>query len=102
LFVAELSSGEIAGFVELARERLIDAEPRVDIAGLVVAETCRGSGIGRMLMERAERWAIERGCRVVHLRTNVKRAGAHAFYERLGYHHTKTQKTFVKHLDEQI
>jgi GNAT superfamily N-acetyltransferase len=96
LIVAELPSGELAGFMELVVERLIDAEPRVDVAGLVVSETCRGIGIGRTLMEHAEKWAAERGCRIVHLRSNLKRVGAHAFYERLGYQHFKTQKAFRK------
>ena len=96
LFVAELPSGELVGFIELVVERLIDAEPRVDVAGLVVSEPSRGLGIGRMLMDHAERWAIERGCHIVLLRTNLKRAGAHAFYEQIGYEHIKTQKTFRK------
>jgi GNAT superfamily N-acetyltransferase len=98
LVVAELPSGELAGFMELVVERLIDAEARVDVAGLVVSEACRGNGIGRALMARAEKWALEHGSRIVHLRSNVKRAGAHAFYERIGYEHFKTQKTFRKHL----
>jgi GNAT superfamily N-acetyltransferase len=96
LIVAELPTGEIAGFMELVVERLIDAEPRVDVAGLVIGKSCRGRGIGRMLMAYAEDWAIERGCKIVHLRSNLKRAGAHAFYERLGYEHFKTQKAFRK------
>jgi GNAT superfamily N-acetyltransferase len=96
LIVAEVPSGELAGFVELVVERLIDAEPRVDVAGLVVSDAHRGLGIGRILMAYAEKWATERGCRIVHLRSNSKRAGAHAFYERLGYEHFKTQKAFRK------
>jgi len=96
LIVAEVPSGELAGFMELVVERLIDAEPRVDVAGLVVSEACRGIGIGRVLMAHAEKWAVERGCRIVHLRSNVKRAGAHAFYERLGYEYFKTERAFRK------
>jgi GNAT superfamily N-acetyltransferase len=96
LFVAELASGDLAGFIELVVERLIDAEPRVDVAGLVVSKASRGLGIGRLLMDHAERWTLERGCRIVLLRTNLKRAGAHACYERIGYEHIKTQKTFRK------
>jgi GNAT superfamily N-acetyltransferase len=96
LIVVELPSGELAGFMELVVERLIDAAPRVNVAGLVVSKAHRGRGIGRALMAHAEKWAIERGCRIVHLRTNLKRAGAHAFYERLGYEHFKTQKAFRK------
>jgi len=96
LIVAELPSGELAGFMELVVERLIDAEPRVDVAGLVVSKAHRGRGIGRALMAHAEKWAAEHACRIVHLRSNLKRAGAHAFYERLGYEHFKTQKAYRK------
>jgi GNAT superfamily N-acetyltransferase len=98
LIVAELPSGELAGFMELVVERLIDAEPRVDVAGLAVSEALQGRGIGRTLMAYAENWAAGRDCWIVHLRSNLKRAGAHAFYERLGYEHFKTQKAFRKHL----
>jgi GNAT superfamily N-acetyltransferase len=96
LIVAELPSGDIAGFMELVVERLIDAESRVDVAGLVVGESFRNRGIGRVLMNYAEKWAADRGCRIVHLRSNIKRVGAHAFYERLGYENFKTQKAFRK------
>lgn len=98
LIVTELPSGELAGFMELVVERLIDAEPRVDVAALVVSTAHLGFGIGRALMAYAEKWAAERDCRIVHLRSNLKRAGAHAFYEHLGYEHFKTQKAFRKHL----
>jgi GNAT superfamily N-acetyltransferase len=96
LVAAELPSDDLAGFMELVVERLIDAEPRVDVAGLVVSASHRDRGVGRALMAYAEKWAIERGCHIVHLRSNLKRAGAHAFYERLGYEHFKTQKAFRK------
>jgi hypothetical protein len=49
-------------------------------------------------MARAEEWALERGCRFVHLRSKMSRAAAHAFYEGLGYAHFKSQKAFRKDL----
>ena len=57
-------------------------------------------GIGKLLMERAEMWAREHGCKIVSLRSNVIRERAHAFYERLGYKHVKTQKSFRKVLQD--
>jgi GNAT superfamily N-acetyltransferase len=94
--VAETPSGEVVGFVHLLHQFLIESDPRVEIGALVVDETHRGAGVGRTLMARAEKWARGRGCHCVNLRSNVIRAGAHAFYERIGYRHYKTQKGFRK------
>jgi GNAT superfamily N-acetyltransferase len=98
LFVAERESGGVAGFIHVMHQHLIEYDPRAEIAALVVDEECRGSGVGRALMARAEEWALERGCRFVHLRSKISRAAAHAFYESLGYEHFKTQKALRKDL----
>ncbi len=98
VFVAERESSDIAGFIHLLHQHLIEVESRAEVAGLVVDEACRGLGVGRALMARAEEWALERGCRVVNLRSKMSRAAAHAFYEGLGYEHYKSQKAFRKEL----
>ncbi len=95
ILVAELA-GAVVGWVQLLDQQILETGSRVEVAALVVDETVRGSGIGRRLMERAEEWARERGYNTVQLRSNVTRAAAHAFYERLGYKHIKTSKTFRK------
>jgi GNAT superfamily N-acetyltransferase len=99
LFVAELPGGEIAGWVGVFVFRSIADEPRVEISGLVVDERLRSQGIGDRLLSRAEQWAREKGCHEIGLRCNVIRERAHVFYERHGYRHTKTQKSFRKLLD---
>ena len=71
----------------------------MEISGLVVDEQVRSQGIGEKLLDRAEQWAREKGCRTVGLRCNVIRDRAHAFYQRHGYQHTKTQKSFRKIVD---
>jgi GNAT superfamily N-acetyltransferase len=98
VIVAEAPTGEVVGFIHLLHQFLIESDPRVEVAGLVVDESRRGAGVGRLLMARAEQWARERGCHSINLRSNVTRAAAHAFYERLGYRHYKTQKAFRKDL----
>ncbi len=82
--------------VHLRPSLLTDAE--AEIAALVVDDNARSRGIGRMLVEKAERWAQQQGCRTVRLRSNVVRLRAHAFYERLGYECIKTSKAFRKTL----
>jgi GNAT superfamily N-acetyltransferase len=98
VFLAVSDTGQVAGFIDLFYEEPVYVEPRVDVAGLVVDEAFRGRGVGRLLMDHAEQWARQRKCRIVHLRSNFKRATAHAFYEAIGYTHFKTQKTFRKEL----
>lgn len=98
VFVAELPGGEIAGWVGVFIYRCVEADTRAEINGLVVDERMRSLGIGRRLMEQAEEWAREKGCAAAGLRSQLMRKPAHAFYERLGYKHIKTQKTFRKDL----
>jgi GNAT superfamily N-acetyltransferase len=97
LLVAE-TNREVIGWISLAEEHSILHDPRVEILGLVVDEAHRGAAVGRKLIERAEQWARERGCRTILLRSNVIRERAHRFYERLGYGVVKTQKVFRKPL----
>jgi GNAT superfamily N-acetyltransferase len=98
VFVAQLASGEIGGWIGVFIYRSVEADARAEISGLVVDEGVRSQGIGLRLLERAEEWARERGCIAVGVRSNVIRDRAHAFYERLGYEHHKTQKAFRKRL----
>ncbi|HKV28484.1 MAG TPA: GNAT family N-acetyltransferase [Candidatus Acidoferrales bacterium] len=98
VFVAEREDGELAGYVDVFLFRGVAADPRAEIAGLVVEEAARGQNIGRMLMARAEDWARENGCSECSLRSNVIREAAHRFYENLGYRVNKTQKSFRKTL----
>jgi len=53
------------------------------VAYLWVGEMARRAGHGRMLIERAEQYAIERGCVGVHVSTFSFQA--RPFYEKLGY-----------------
>jgi GNAT superfamily N-acetyltransferase len=98
IFVAEKENCELAGYVDVFLFRTAASNVRAEIAGLVVEEKSRSQNIGRMLMDRAEDWAREKGCSECGLRSNVIREGAHRFYENLGYHVNKTQKSFRKKL----
>jgi GNAT superfamily N-acetyltransferase len=67
---------------------LVEDAPRALLTALVVRESVRGQGVGRALVTAVEVWARERGADRVMLTTALRRAGAHAFYERLGYEFT--------------
>ena len=98
LLVAELPVRGVVGWIQLFEQNPLAGDHRIEIAGLVVDASSRGTGIGRALMNFAETRARKLGCSCVYLRTNVKRAAAHIFYERLGYAHIKTQKAYRKTL----
>jgi GNAT superfamily N-acetyltransferase len=98
VFVAQLASGEIAGWLAVFVYRVVEADARAEISGFVVDERYRSQRVGMHLLARAERWARETGCRAIGLRSNIIRDRAHAFYESHGYQHVKTQKSFRKDL----
>lgn len=85
--------GEIVGNVRLVTPNLhafdasafTPAENPLYVLGLAVSSDCRKRGVGRMLMEAAERAGRERGAQALWLDTYEHAAGAGPFYERCGY-----------------
>jgi len=89
LFVAE-HEGEIIGLIHVRVRETPDIPILVPrryavINDLVVKEKFRRHGVGRALLERAERWALDKGATQVELVVWEFNKGAIAFYEKLGY-----------------
>lgn len=97
-FVAEDAAGHIIGWAHVFMVPYIESGPNAELGGLVVDEKYRGSGAGRALIDHVEAWARERGAGELCLRTNIVRAGAHKFYEHVGFEVQKTQHKFRKKL----
>jgi GNAT superfamily N-acetyltransferase len=98
VFVAE-RNGAIVGWIHAAEQEMLELGPRCEIWGLVVAETARGRGVGRRLIEAVETWARNRGLEEVSVRSNIIRPESHPFYERIGYTRYKTQHAYRKAID---
>ena len=97
VFVAE-RNGEVLGWTHGAEQEMLELDCRAEIWGLVVAESERGRGVGRRLVEAVEKWARDRGLNDMSVRSNVVRPESHPFYERIGYTRYKTQHAYQKHL----
>ena len=98
VYVAELAGSQVAGWIGVYLFRSVELDRCAEISGLIVDQEIRSQGIGKALLDAAEEWARSRGCDVISVRSNVKRDRAHQFYERHGFKHVKTQKTFRKSL----
>jgi GNAT superfamily N-acetyltransferase len=96
VIVAE-SAGRVTGVITIFHIRTLHRPGDIcRITALVVAESERGTGVGRQLVDEVERHARASGCVRVEVTSAAGRSGAHAFYERLGY--TDYPKRFIKDL----
>ena len=89
---------KIAGWLQVHLSEVLESGFRAEIVGLVVGEGFRRQGVGRGLVERAERWATEMGAETVVVRSNTKRVESHSFYPALGFQASKTQAVYRKRL----
>ena len=95
-FVAD-ADGTVVGLAAAVRVLAIGHPGGyVKMNGLGVLPEYRQKGIGRQLMNRVERWAVEQGAPYIGLASGIRREDAHEFYERLGYR--KTSYWFRKNL----
>lgn len=81
-------SGRLLGLIALHRELpLLRGKPEVQVMALVVSEDSRGSGVGRLLLRKAEEWARELDAFCVRLNSGNReeRMAAHRFYLHQGY-----------------
>lgn len=97
LVVAE-SDGRVIGMAQLAFSGAANAPHRGEIQRVAVAESDRGTGVGRALMSRVEQLARENGVTLVWLTTHADTAAC-AFYEELGYSRLGTMPNFSRRPD---
>lgn len=88
----------VRGWIHVRRVDSLESDPQAEVWGLVVDEDVRSQGVGRALLETAERWAVQHELTRIRVRSNVLRESAHAFYERAGYAIVKRQSVFEKQL----
>lgn len=85
--VAELD-GKVVGMAGLCTSLFYEYDGfYVRIVAFVVDSNCRRKGIGKKLIQEAERWAREQGAITIILNSGNReeRKGAHQFYLSMGY-----------------
>jgi GNAT superfamily N-acetyltransferase len=90
--------GGLVAFAHFFERPSIEKGFDMVIQSLVVDVTLRGSGIGRLLMQRIEQVARAKNCDAVAFSFQTSRTNAREFYERLGYEVSSTSNMFLKRL----
>jgi GNAT superfamily N-acetyltransferase len=88
--------GFVAGFLHAADYETIHLGSLKNIVSLAVDGAFRGFGLGRLLLDAVEEWALASGSGGVRLVSGFDRVNAHQFYEHCGYIMRKNEKNFMK------
>jgi GNAT superfamily N-acetyltransferase len=89
------SQGKVVGLLAFHLTPLLHAPGNLGrITALVVDEEFRGKGIGKLLVETAEKWGWDQECSRIEVTSGDWRSRAHHFYQELGY--AMESKRFIK------
>lgn len=87
----------IVGFISIHIQYLLHHAGKVaEVQDLFIKPTYRNAGIGKILLEEAEKWSLENGAKDIEVSSNRRRKKAHKFYEREKY--LKSHFKFTKQL----
>ena len=94
--VAETDAGEQAGFIMVGRSvSVFTDQQQAFVYDIAVAPQFRRRGMGRMLMERAEADAREKGMEFITLMVDCRNEAARSLYAQLGF---QDGKVFMRKL----
>jgi GNAT superfamily N-acetyltransferase len=83
--VAQIDDDVVGVITGHVIDSIHDSLPVAWLTTLVVDDNRQGQGIGKALAEHVAEWARGQGAVRLSVTSGEHRAGAHAFYERLGY-----------------
>jgi GNAT superfamily N-acetyltransferase len=101
LFVAvDEHLAKVVGWIHVLEFPTLEMSISTELGGLVVDSSMRGRGIGKLLVDAAEKWSSDKGISRLQFTSQMKRTEAHAFYKKLGYQIIKNSYYFSKDLVE--
>ncbi len=84
-FIAEVNNVPL-GFIHVRTHKdSITSETCGTIPLLAVSPKSQGYGLGKTLIEHAEKWAKSLGCRLLHLEVFANNTNAKGFYQNIGF-----------------
>jgi len=84
-FIAETNNASM-GFIHVRTHKdSISGETCGTIPLLAVLPKSQGLGLGKLLIEHAENWAKDLGCRLLHLEVFANNKKADSFYQKIGF-----------------
>jgi len=98
LMVAEDPGIRLLGWIQVERRLVLTAGERVEIIGLVVDAAARRCGVGTLLVNAVQQWALAENLGELVVRSNVVRDASHEFYLASGFSRVKTQHIYAKSL----
>ncbi len=103
IFVAEDENGGLCGFAEVSVRRDpvpgATSTPIPYIEGWYVAESCRGRGVGRQLIEAAEKWARDHAFYEIASDAVLDHEPSIRAHAALGFRETSREVHFIKPLE---
>ena len=85
LFIAELDGSSAGCLLMWTLEDYFSQQWHAHVSVIAVTKAAEGHGVGRALMDHAERWATARGHKSITLSVFEGNRRAQGLYERVGY-----------------
>jgi len=99
-FLVRDDSATAIGFMNLSlRYEYVSGatqSPVAYIEGIYVKDEYRKQGVGKELVQYAERWAIERGCVQLASDALVENTASYEFHTKVGFQEVERVVTFIK------
>ena len=96
VYVAFITSGKVIAWIHIYKAQRIESGAFAEIGGFIVSESSRNKGIGKKLLEVAEKWAISKNLPKLRVRSKIEREDAKQFYSNMGFSIAKKQRVFDK------
>ena len=103
VFVAETENHDLVGFLELNLRDYAEGSrcsPIPYIEAWFVSKGHRGKGVGRLLIQAAERWALENGYSEIASDTTPNNLDSIKAHKKLGYKEVERVVCFLKTLNK--